>query len=110
MLLFLYKMNIPDQFSALKQLLSQSGTPAGAALNQQTPASPSAQPNMVPPSVQPQGSPMPQAPMGGMPPAGGQPQPSAGLPVGNPEAQLILKSLAKRLDTIDKLELGQGGM
>ena len=77
-----------------------------ATLNQVTPNSPTAQPNMVPPTVQPQGSPMPNfsnASPEVMNQATTQPQPQAGLPAGDPEASLILKSLSKRLETLGKL-------
>jgi hypothetical protein len=84
---------IPQQFAALKQVLSQpQGSQAGALMNQQTPGSPSAQPNTIPQSVQPQGSPMPSA-------AHQTPQ-GTGLPTKDPEALIITKGLLQRQKTL----------
>lgn len=103
-----------QDLSALRAIMQQRGINA-SILDQQTSGSPGANPNMVPPSVSPQGSPMPS----GMAPQAPQmaqaapntAQPTPGLPVGNPEAQTILKALSSRLSTISKLEEGKtGGM
>lgn len=99
---------------ALKQVMSQTGMDAGV-LDQQMPGSPGAMPNATP---------TPNLPQGGVPtpmgqPTAPQPMPSAqpsttpqgqGLPIGNPEADIILKALDNRLKTISKLDMAQMGM
>lgn len=92
--------------SALRQVMSQQGMNTGI-LDQQTSGAPGANPSNIPPQVQPQGAPQfaMQAP--------GMAQQAApqgqGLPVGNPEAEIILKALTTRLATHNKLDLAKVG-
>lgn len=86
----------------------QGGT--GGAMEQVSPMAPSASPQMTstPPTASaralpqvPSAQAMPQTPSAQTVPSQG-----AGLPVGNPEAETILKALTQRLSTISKLETG----
>lgn len=94
--------------SALRQVMQQQQSGNAGVLSQNNPSA--SVPMQGPP--QPQGSPMPQAAPAptapGMPSA--QPAGQPAMPIGNPEADIILKAMSKRLDTISKTDLGQGGM
>jgi len=100
---FVAKMN-PQQpdLSALRQVMSQQGMNTGI-LDQNNPS------QAVPSQGMPTGQPtMPvggmQAPQGGnMPSATTQAPTGTGLPVGDPEAQIILKSLSSRLTQLGKM-------
>jgi len=101
-------MDIPEQYQALKTVMSQqAGTDGAAILNQQTPASPGAIPGTIPPSVQPQGSMQPPQAM----PSASAPTPSGtGMPVGDPESQIIIKALNSRLSTLSKIDQAKAGV
>jgi len=89
-------MDIIGDSGALQAAMQRraGGAPATPAMNQQSPASAGYDPSMTP-APAPTGSAMP--PMA---------QPTSGVPVsptqtmGNDEAQLIVKTLAKRLGTL----------
>lgn len=79
------------------------------ALNQQSAAAPTSQPNMVqPPPSAPTSSAIPQG-MQQAPQTPPQPNVTPGLPQGSPEARIILDALSGRLKTINKLETSQVG-
>lgn len=102
--------------SALRQVMSQMGMDHGI-LDQVTPGAPTARPQTMqtlptqPGMTAPGQGAMGQSLTGGSPDGMGQapltnvgqPQGQLGLPAGDPEAQIILKSLSKRLDTLGKL-------
>ena len=86
----------PDQMAAVRraQARRQQGDSV-PALNQQSGASPTA----APLPAEPQGGvSMPQGPVGS--------EAVAGMPMVNPEAELIIKALASRLKTISDVEKG----
>ena len=118
--------NIPSFGPATAMMGAPASNVLGAptALNQVSPNAPSFQPGLLPPPagglqrppiMQPQAQPAPQvAPIQGaspvapqMPTQMGVPQPQqgvVGLPPSNPEAMMLIKALASRLNTVSKAE------
>jgi len=86
----------PDAMQAIQNALARRQQGGGVpALNQQSGASPTA----APLPAEPQGGvSMPQGPVGS--------EAVAGMPMVNPEAELIIKALASRLKTISDVEKG----
>lgn len=91
-----------ENLSALKQVMQQQGMNAGV-LDQKTPGAPGFNPTNVPPSIQPQGMPIPQGAQMPQQPVAPQSPQGGGLPVGSPEANTIVKALSSRLGTLSKL-------
>ena len=87
----------PDAMAAIRDALNRRGMGEGVpALNQQSGASPTAAP--LPAQPQGGGLPMPSGPMGS--------EAMAGMPMVNPEAEIILKAMSQRLKAISDIEKG----
>lgn len=105
-----FNANGSGQGGAIADAMSRLGIGQGSVMNQ-NPTSP----NSVPPA---------QVPSGGQPPmpSQGAGQPSmqamtptdtstgAGIPAGNPEAQVILRALNQRLSTLSEIDKASAGV
>lgn len=94
--------------SALRQVMSQQGMNTGI-LDQQTSGAPGANLANVPPQIPSQGG----APVFAQQAPGMAQQPAPqgqGLPIGNPEAEIILKALTTRLGTHNEIDKAKAGI
>lgn len=99
----------PDEMSAIRSALERRGMGDSAPLlNQQSQSS--ATPAPIPPQAQGGIAPSPQMGGGGEIGASISPEMQMGTPVGSPEAELIIKALNQRLQSLSKVEQAQVGI